>query len=504
MVADVSEIQRTLLSHGLRLSDNRTHLKLVAKYIHDSNPKERIRAVDKVGWHGDIFVLPDGCIGATDEEVVFTASHECAHHLKVQGTVTSWRENVGRLCSGNHRLVFAVSCAFAAPLMSLLREPGGGFHFYGQTSSGKTTLLKVAGSVCGGGGPNKYVDSWKATANGLEALAASRNDLLLCLDELGQADPEVVSECTYALANGMGKQRMAKTTDARRRAEWRTLFLSTGEITITAHMQQVNRKMQAGQEVRTCPIPADAGKNFGIFDEIHGCASAGEFARTLSENAVLYYGAPLRALVGELVKGKMAATKRAESLAAAFLERNAFSRVGEITRAASRFATAAAAGELASQFGITGWRLGEASLAAEVCFHSWLRARGTAGALDDLRLLRQIRYFLQTYGAARFQQLPMKDFDRAPSLQRSGFRMLHGGECVYLIHPEAFRDEICKGFDPRRALQLLNEGKYLLHSERRLLFQKRIAAINRTNPCWFVAIRGAFLATAEEELRGVM
>ena len=55
---------------------------------------------------------------------------------------------------------------------------------------------------------------------------------------------------------------------------------------------------------------------------------------------------------------------------------------GEVKRAADRFAVIAAAGELASEWGITGWGAGEATVAAKRCFLDWLNRRGTTGASD--------------------------------------------------------------------------------------------------------------------------
>ncbi|MGZ8262067.1 MAG: hypothetical protein ACXWTU_03785 [Methylotenera sp.] len=52
---------------------------------------------------------------------------------------------------------------------------------------------------------------------------------------------------------------------------------------------------------------------------------------------------------------------------------------GQSSRAASRFALVAAAGELATPWGITGWEQGEAIKAAEICFKAWIERRGGTG-----------------------------------------------------------------------------------------------------------------------------
>ncbi len=64
---------------------------------------------------------------------------------------------------------------------------------------------------------------------------------------------------------------------------------------------------------------------------------------------------------------------------------------GEVHRVVARFAVVAAAGELASEAGITGWPSGEATTAARACFHAWLARRGGSGSKDKGRLLEHVR-----------------------------------------------------------------------------------------------------------------
>jgi putative DNA primase/helicase len=45
------------------------------------------------------------------------------------------------------------------------------------------------------------MNSWRATSNGLEAVAEASNDALLYLDEIGQVRPQEAEEVAYMLAN---------------------------------------------------------------------------------------------------------------------------------------------------------------------------------------------------------------------------------------------------------------------------------------------------------------
>ena len=194
-----------------------------------------MRCVERTGWHEGTFVFPDETIGETSGERVLLQTENSRRHVYQQaGTLADWQREVAALCVGNSRLIFAVSSAFASILLYLTGEENGGFHFQGSSSIGKSTLLRVASSVFGGG---DYMQSWRATANGLEAVAAQHNDSLLCLDELKQVDAKEAGEIAYMLANGSGKGRADRAGFARARQTWRLLFLSNGELSLEEHLE---------------------------------------------------------------------------------------------------------------------------------------------------------------------------------------------------------------------------------------------------------------------------
>src|SRR5262249_21133061 len=148
------------------------------------------------------------------------------------------------------RLAFGISVAFAPPLMELVGETSGGVHYRGTSSIGKTTVLYMAGSVWGSGGMNGFTRTWRATSNGLEATAECHCDALLCLDELSQMDSREAGETAYMLSNGSGKSRARRDGSSRDAAQWRLLFLSTGEISLADKMNETGRQARAGQEIR--------------------------------------------------------------------------------------------------------------------------------------------------------------------------------------------------------------------------------------------------------------
>ncbi len=208
--ADGGEYRATLLNMGLRIATTPRARNLLTQYLQSRTPAEFASCTDRIGWHGRAFVLPRETITSGDdaERIVFQSDNPIENTFKAKGTPEQWRDRVGVLCVGNSRMVFAVACAFAGPLLRPAGMESGGFHYRGDSSSGKTTALKLAASVYGGA---SYLQRWRATDNALEAIAAQHCDGLLILDELAQIDPKTAGECAYMLANEQGKARATRT-----------------------------------------------------------------------------------------------------------------------------------------------------------------------------------------------------------------------------------------------------------------------------------------------------
>jgi len=301
--------------------------------------------------------------------------------------------------------------------------------------------------------------SWRATANGLEAKASERNDLLLCLDEISQVDPIEAGQVAYMLANGAGKQRANRTGGGRAATRFRLLFLSSGEHGLSQHMQTGNRRSQAGQEVRLLEIPADAGAGFGIFDIVEDADSPAMLATQFQAACESNYGQAGIDFLTALVADTNNATKTVDEISKRFLKAIcAPGAEGQIFRAANRFALLAAAGELATKYGITGWYEGEAERAIKVCFDEWLANREGPAALEETRALAQVRQFIELHGESRFTRISSvgeRETDQRDTINRAGFVRKKYDGMEFLIFPEVFKSEICKGFDFNFVAKLL-------------------------------------------------
>jgi putative DNA primase/helicase len=446
LAGDGTEYRERLLEQGLTIAPSRDARHALHEYISECRPAARARAVVRLGWHERLFVLPDAVFGESDETVLYQNALELPHVFNQRGSLKDWQRNVAALCENNSRLVFAVSAAFAAPLLALTGDESGGFNIVGPSSIGKTTMLHASGSVWGGSDTQAagYLRSWRATGNGLEGVAVLHRDTLLCLDELSQVSALEAGSIAYMLANGLGKARARRDGAARQASDWRLLFLSSGEITLADKLREERRRATGGQLVRVLDFPADAGQGLGLFEDLHGEVRSEGFADHLREASHLYYGSAARAFLAELVsrdQEELVATLRGfrDSFIAEHCPAGADAQV---SRAAARFALVGAAGSLATALGITGWDSETALWAAGVCIAAWLSRRGHLGPADIEAGIEQVRTFIQLHGSARFATAEGKE---RPVPNRVGFR---ADDC-YCIYPEVFRSEILAGWDWR-------------------------------------------------------
>lgn len=442
LVSDPKLVLARLADGGYRMETHNRAKESLVSYMLQFKAPSAMRA-DHPGWHGEAYVFPDEVIGETSEPVHYVRSGRATAEYATAGTLDQWTDQIGRYCSGNSRLLLAVSAAFAGPLLGPTNNETGGIHLRGGTSTGKTTALQVAGSVCGGGGTTGYMRQWRATTNGLEGVAAAHNDGLLVLDELGQISGRELADAIYTLSNQSGKSRAMKDGSLAMTRHWRTMILSSGEISPSEHAQEAGKKIRGGVEVRLLTIPADAGRGLGLYEDIYAFGSAAGFSDYLKVQAKLVYGTPLREFIKWLCKNRAEAKRRVEEIQEEFLKRHKPEKASnEVGRALHRFGLLAAAGELATQAGVTGWAQGEAIKAAGVCFTAWLEDRGGAGASDVDKGVEQVLAFLEKH-SARFE----REWPSLVPRDRVGFLRRNGELTEFQILPQMFRDEVCTGRD---------------------------------------------------------
>jgi putative DNA primase/helicase len=416
---------------------------------------------DATGWVGDSFVLPGYTVG--DETIRFqNVEPQDNGPISVKSTAQSWADTVGRKCEGNSRAIFAVGTAFAAPLQTLLDVESGGFHIVGGTSQGKTTLLTVAASTVG----IKKIPSWNSTTNGLESVACAHNNLLLPLDEIGQADPREVGKAAYLLGNGQGKTRMTKALTNRKPKQWQLFTLSSGEVSIVEYLKQGGSQVKGGMEVRMLDIPA-VPKNgqYGAFESIHGATTAAAFVAELERDCAQYHGAVFKEYLEHLVAARKEAeftstlNRRLWEIVKALIGGEKDSMIG---RAAKRFALVQLGLEIAYRHGLLPFPVEQCAWAISTIFQDWMDARGGAGSIEVKQCCVRIEeLFVTSQHSDRIYDLGNPDRDRPIRDLIAYTRLNVATDQVEYLVPTAVFTSLATGVDKAALLAELAQRGWL-------------------------------------------
>ncbi|MDQ6786157.1 MAG: DUF927 domain-containing protein [Acidobacteriota bacterium] len=463
LVTEPQSILGELVANGL-IINSREKIRLI-DYLIYSKPEKRLTLVYKTGWQGKSFVMPDKIISAANADntdYLLHGTHSKIKKLKAQGTAQEWRENIARYCVGNSRLIFAVSCAFASVLLPLSNQLGGGFHLRGESSTGKSSALKVAGSVLGCNGENGFNETWRGTQNGIEAVSAYHNHLLLPLDEIKEIKRvEDIGKLIYMLSNGFATSRMTKDITARKRDEWLLLFLSSGELSFQDLTRETKEQTFGGQEARFIDISAvPENSRHGVFENLHGFNNGAEFSSYLNRASVSFYGAAIREFIQYTADNYDKVKETIEEARINFFQHYVDPQAsGEVFRVAEKFALVGTGGFLATRIGLTDWQTGEVKCMTIKLFNEWLERRGGIGAFDVSEGCRKIIAAIDKRAHSDFHDL---DDELKPKPQnRIGYkRRAESGGTEFVFTSEQFAD-LCKGYNQKRILSELEDLGFL-------------------------------------------
>ncbi len=460
LAADGREYREMLLSLGLMI--NPKYKALMSEYLADDahTPQKFLISATKTGWVIDsegtnsAYVFPDKTIGGAD--VVMQRQKVLKAEYAQKGMLSDWRDNVANLCVDNSRLMLSASLGFASMLLPFTNEENGGLQITGGSSTGKTTSMFIAGSIFGD--PNKFIKQWRNTSNALEAVARSRNDGILLLDELAQIDPKDAGETVYMLANGAGKGRMSRNAELKEPHTWRVLFLSTGEITLAEHMKSAGKKTRAGQETRIIDIPADTGKH-GAFECVYGTKNGADFSDSIKRNCLKFHGTPSRAFAEfianyDQIELSLDIDKNIKVILSVLVP-DSTKADGQVLRVARRFALIGLGGIFAIKANIVNWALDDVMQAIKTCFDAWINQRGGMGSNEETAILAQVQYFFERYGNSRF--ITDNPEDKTPH-DMAGFRQ----DDDYFVLPQVFNNQICEGYNSKTVIEVCLKNGLLI------------------------------------------
>ncbi|WP_180081237.1 DUF927 domain-containing protein [Acinetobacter sp. YH12201] len=463
--SDGVELRKALAYQGVIIAPDGRARNLLQSYLMSYPTDARALCVDRVGWHDNIFVLPNKQIGQHEngDSIVYQTAQGVDSNYQSNGTLEQWQNNISIPIATHSKLVVALSSAFAGQLLAPLEQQNGaGVHFKGQSSKGKTTALYVGCSVWGK--PSKYHKTWKSTGNALEHTAYMHNDGFLALDEIGEVtNPKELGNIVYMLANGKGKGRMTKQITAKPSYDWKVIFLSTGEKSLKEIMQESGQKTKLGQEIRLIDIDISHSEH-GLFDQVDFAESAAKQSRLLVERSNQSYGVAGMEWLKYLTSDKESTTNQAKQLLEQYnLELVASHSQGHIVRVANAFALIAAAGEIATQAGITGWKSGTAFNAVKAVFNEWVNDFEYVGDYENREYILQVKAFFEANESSRFESITPDPEYIEKIINRVGYWKIENGEKLFLVLPEQFKNEVCKSLDSRKVAKALLIQELLEH-----------------------------------------
>jgi putative DNA primase/helicase len=400
LVKNKSDVLGELVNAGVPLFTSPSQ-QLLFQSVEDWGKKRpSFRVATRIGWNGGTYVLPDQSFGSTENISLSFDELEPEmvekYRLAKGDNLDQWQGWIGNYCTGNTRLMFAVSLAFTGPILRLVQGPrSGGFQLYGDPNTGKSTAAMVAGSIWGcRRQPDKgFIESWLTTANAVEPTAVAHNDSILLLDETRNAGPsdskriEVVKDVVFRLAEQREKLRRESAIKPR---TWRGYFLSTSNYSLDEMAEKGGAVVDDADRGRLVDVPLPKAAQ-GIYEDLHGFPSGEDFTDYLGGECREHYGAPIREFIAKLRRRKPEQLRKflvdARNKYLLELDKRLKS-VKPNPRISGRFATVYAAGSLAIRLGVLNWDRGELGRAILSCQLDGLRQpRGAAGkrAITSLR-----------------------------------------------------------------------------------------------------------------------
>jgi putative DNA primase/helicase len=457
MATRSDEARTRLASVGVEFFSN--DWKHVHEYLERLDPPNYLTQVKLTGWVNkeyQTFVLPHIMLGKTTD-VYFDPGMESVEY-GINGMLWDWQNKVAQLAVGNDWLLFGLSVGLVGPLLEPLNLMGGGYHLHGDSSMGKTTILRIAASVWGS---ILYLRTWKATANGLEIICVKRSGTLLVLDESDEATADTVYASLYMIANGRGKARMQKDVTERPSFNWRVCALSSGERTLETQITENGRgKYKVGQEMRMVPLNPTLGNKYGVFNDLHGQRNGAEFSQHVVNETAKFYGNAGIQFIENLI-----ASGTTDLLPSLKDEQNALEKglnpSPQESRVARSLAAVALAGELAIKFGIFPFKGGIIRTAVRSIYEGWLppRIAGVHKNQEHNNIIIAIRDFIDRNGAGRFlHPIPpqMRLLMRPrPISDQAGYQEEHEGKIGYLFTPIGLKTAVEKVCDVKRAAKAL-------------------------------------------------
>ncbi|MGZ3246803.1 MAG: DUF927 domain-containing protein [Croceibacterium sp.] len=279
--------------------------------------------IDRPGWNGKFFALPDGTVFPSSKEqksrpvVLFSENtRKCAK----AGTIAQWRK-LTALLRDQPLATFVLLIGYVGPFLRFTNQlMNQGFELVGSPGVGKSTLQRLTAAVCGPADHPSGVNYW-VTANttmlGLEPVLADHHDMTLIIEEanlfaatdLSAKRAAQFNALVFSLADGTPKRRFGSPQLPRSRFS----FLTSNNESLPQLLSGKTSAVAEAAADRLLTLPIADERSYGVFDCLpQGWAKSRAFAEHINQQIRKCYGVGIRRLLRKLV---IAAEKDPEAIA---------------------------------------------------------------------------------------------------------------------------------------------------------------------------------------------
>jgi hypothetical protein len=267
-----------------------------AQQLRERKKAEQMR--NQFGWiDGDSkFIIGDRelSVEGTYHSPPSTVTRALTDHMVPQGSLEKWKEvfNLyGR--PGMEGAAFAAATAFGAPLLRFSGQRGAIINLVNTSSgTGKTTALHMCNSVWGN--PEKLCAKKDDTFNSKVFKIGVLCNLPVTFDEMSNTEPKQLSELTYLITQGTGKDRMKASSNELRinLTSWQTIALCSSNHSFYEKLEYLKDTPQ-GEMMRiieysldySTAIDTETGKQMFDHQLLENYGHAGDiYARFLIAN----------------------------------------------------------------------------------------------------------------------------------------------------------------------------------------------------------------------------
>ena len=200
-------------------------------------------------------VYGDELIYKLDKSTGINSLYSGELEIQPKGSIQGWIDMFTQHILGNSYLEFICMSSLSSIVLGYLGEQlsldSMIVHIYGNSSTGKSTALKLAISMFGYPDVNKngLYSNFNSTENALLRKVSGTIGVPFAFDEISMSNLSNPTKLIYKLANGKDKARLNKSLEQEKADIWNTVILTNGEKSLIKSSDK-----NAGVQVRVVEI----------------------------------------------------------------------------------------------------------------------------------------------------------------------------------------------------------------------------------------------------------